>query len=67
MAYTTWRLIFSLFDSGKESPATYGDEFVEKYNLYHGVGNNKGDKNLRWQELDSTKNYGNKSKSRFVL
>lgn len=40
---------FSLFDLSSENPEKYGEEFVEKYKLY------KGDKKLRWQELDSTK------------
>lgn len=43
---------FSMFNSGKERPELYGEEFVEKYKLYRGDGNKKGDASLKWQEID---------------
>lgn len=45
---------FSFFNSGKEKPELYGEEFVQKYNAYRGTNGKNGDQSLRWQELDST-------------
>ena len=48
---------FSYFNKREELLSSYGDEFIAKYELYHGDVNKKkkGNASLNWQELDSKK------------
>lgn len=46
---------FNYFSSREDQLENYGEEFVQKYWMYKGKGDKKGDMGLRWQELDSLK------------
>lgn len=45
----------NFFSSREDQLENYGEEFVQKYWAYKGKDGKKGDIQLRWQELDSTK------------
>lgn len=44
---------FDYFKKKEGQLESYGNEFVRKYRAYVGDGDKKGDKNLRYQEIDS--------------